>query len=95
MTDNIIDTKELDGCAKEAVNHPQHYCFGTIETIDYIHSTLGDEGCYDYCIGNVIKYISRAKHKGKRVEDLEKAMWYLRYSTELSRKISQQDLNEK
>ena len=75
----------------DPVNHPKHYCFGTIETIDYIESVLGEEGCYDYCIGNVIKYVSRAKHKGQRVEDLEKAMWYLNYSTKLSKKIEQKD----
>lgn len=70
---------------EEQVNHPQHYNFGTIEVIDYIRSTLGDEGCRDFCIGNVIKYISRAKHKGKPVEDLEKAKWYLEYALDIER----------
>lgn len=70
----------------EQVNHPQHYNFGSIEVIDYIRSTLGEEGCRDFCIGNVLKYVSRAKHKGKPVEDLEKARWYLDYALEIERK---------
>lgn len=69
---------------KEQVNHPEHYNFGSIEVIDYIRSTLGDEGTYDFCIGNVIKYISRAKHKGKLVEDLKKACWYLAYAQSIA-----------
>ena len=42
--------------------------------IDYIEDkNLG------YCLGNVIKYVSRAgkKDPSKEVEDLRKAMWYL------------------
>ena len=58
------------------VNHPSHYCFGNIETIDYIHSNLGDEGLLAYCTGNVLKYVSRYKHKNG-AEDLKKARWYL------------------
>lgn len=60
--------------------NPEHYRFGSIEAIDYIKSTLGDNGCYDFCMGNAIKYISRAKHKGKQVEDLKKAIWYIDYA---------------
>lgn len=72
----------------DTVNHPSHYCFGSIEVIDYIRSTLGDDGCYNYCMGNVIKYISRAKHKGKWCEDLEKATWYLNYAKTIAATLS-------
>jgi hypothetical protein len=54
------------------VNHPSHYKAGGIETIDFIEAK--DLG---YHLGNVIKYITRAKHKGNEVEDLKKAQWYL------------------
>lgn len=74
----------------EQVNHPSHYNFGSIEVIDYIRSTLGEEGCRDFCIGNVLKYVSRAKHKGKPVEDLEKASWYLDYAIEIERRAQPQ-----
>ena len=30
-----------------------------------------------FCAGNVIKYIARHKHKGRPIEDLKKAKWYL------------------
>lgn len=32
----------------------------------------------DFNAGNVIKYVSRAKHKGQEKEDLRKAMYYLK-----------------
>ena len=53
------------------VNHPSHYNKG-IETIDYIESWN-----MDFNIGNVIKYVTRAGHKDNKLEDLEKAKWYL------------------
>ena len=56
---------------KERVNHPSHYNKG-IETIDYIESWN-----MDFNIGNVIKYVTRAGHKDNKLEDLEKAKWYL------------------
>jgi hypothetical protein len=56
----------------DPVNHPSHYTQGAIETIDVIEDwNLG------YHLGQVIKYISRCDHKGKRLEDLKKAQWYL------------------
>ena len=57
--------------SKEMVNHPIHYNMG-IEAIDYIESHS-----MNFNIGNVIKYITRAKHKGTELQDLKKALWYL------------------
>jgi hypothetical protein len=60
--------------SKEQVNHPDHYNQGQIEVIDYIEDLgMGD----DFCAGNAIKYISRYKYKGKPLEDLKKAKWYI------------------
>lgn len=57
---------------EDLVNHPAHYKTGGIETIDFIEAKeLG------YHLGNAVKYISRAKHKGNYVQDLEKAIWYI------------------
>lgn len=54
------------------VNHPKHYNFGKIEVIQVIEDwNLG------FCLGNSLKYIARADHKGNRLEDLKKAQWYL------------------
>lgn len=60
------------GDAEETVNHPPHYKVGGIETIDFIEA----KGL-DYCLGNVVKYITRSEHKGNKKEDLLKAQWYL------------------
>lgn len=57
----------------DPVNHPAHYKAGGIETIDFIEA----KGL-NYNLGNVVKYITRADHKGNRKQDLEKAMWYLK-----------------
>jgi hypothetical protein len=58
--------------ATDPVNHPAHYKVGGIETIDFIEAKK-----LNYNIGNVVKYLTRADHKGNRKQDLEKAMWYL------------------
>ena len=56
----------------DAVDRPSHYNTGKIEVIDYIEDQqLG------FHEGNVVKYVSRARHKGKELEDLKKAEWYL------------------
>jgi hypothetical protein len=55
-----------------AVDHPRHYNMGKIEVIDAIEAwQLG------FCLGNAVKYIARAEHKGTEIQDLEKAAWYL------------------
>ena len=67
----------------EKVDHPKHYNSGKIEVIEY----LKDQGlAEDFCIGNVIKYVSRHKYKGTPIEDLEKAKWYLDYLIKIKRK---------
>jgi hypothetical protein len=56
------------------INRPAHYTDGKIEVIDFIEDKkLG------FCLGNAIKYISRAGKKDptKAVEDLKKAAWYI------------------
>ncbi len=62
----------------DMVNHPAHYNRGGIETIDVIEAFD-----LDYCTGNATKYIMRHRFKGKPLEDLKKARWYL------DRRISQ------
>lgn len=60
-----------------AVDHPKHYNAGRIEVIDAIEDwKLG------FHLGNVVKYVARAEHKGKPLEDLKKAVWYLNRAIE-------------
>ena len=61
-----------DNKSKDTVNHPKHYNEGKFEVIDVI-----EDWHLDFHLGNVIKYIARANHKGKLLEDLKKAEWYL------------------
>lgn len=60
------------GDLMDVVNHPDHYKVGGIETIDFIEA----KGL-NFHLGNVVKYVVRADHKGRRLEDLKKARWYL------------------
>ena len=62
----------------DMVNSPPHYTDGGIEAIDYIKAKLGPDGFRSFCLGNALKYISRAGKKGSATEDLSKAIWYLR-----------------
>ena len=72
---SIVETHfpiEMEEPKADPVNHPEHYKTGGIETIDFIEAkNLG------YNLGNVVKYITRADHKGNRLQDLQKAQWYL------------------
>lgn len=66
----------------DAVNHPSHYNQGKIEVIEFLEDkNLG------FHLGNAVKYISRAgkKDPNKTVEDLEKAIWYLRRYIEIQK----------
>jgi len=58
----------------DPVNHPSHYTQGNIEVIEVIEAWDYNIG---FCVGNAIKYIARHRHKGKPIEDLEKAKWYI------------------
>jgi len=56
----------------DPVNHPKHYTQGRIEVLDFIL----DQNM-PYLCGNIVKYLCRYRFKGKPVEDLMKARYYL------------------
>jgi hypothetical protein len=60
------------------VNHPDHYNShpSGVECIEITEHM-------NFCLGNAVKYIWRASLKGKEVEDLRKARWYI--SREIAR----------
>lgn len=69
---------------KEMVNHPDHYRGENgIEAIDAIRAAIGDAETLSFCQGNALKYLLRAKKKGKFLEDLQKAKWYIEYASNL------------
>lgn len=63
---------------KEMVNHPKHYGG---ESNPYEAIKVIDAWDLDFCLGNTVKYISRAgkKNPEKEIEDLKKALFYLQY----------------
>ncbi len=62
----------------DAVNHPTHYtsseakceCGRTIECIQVTEHM-------NFNLGNAVKYLWREALKGKALEDLRKAVWYI------------------
>ena len=60
------------------VNRPAHYNQSGIEAIDAIKASMSTEEYHGYLKGNCLKYIWRYKYKGKPLEDLLKAEWYLK-----------------
>lgn len=74
-TDEMLEPVEVETVKEdekpEMVNHPQHYAF-KYEPIDVIN----DWGL-DFNLGNTVKYIARCERKGNKIQDLEKAKFYL------------------
>jgi hypothetical protein len=63
----------------EEIDHPPHYTAhpSGVECITIVEH-MG------FNLGNAVKYIARAEHKGAPVEDLKKGAWYLQ--REISRR---------
>lgn len=75
--DTIICASSMVEAQKRSdpVNNPEHYKTGGLEAIEVVEAFFAD----NYLRGNVFKYIARAgkKDPNKKVEDLQKAAWYL------------------
>jgi hypothetical protein len=72
LTSYIFDDEDED-----VVNSPNHYNNGSIECIEGIQASMSTEAFAGYLKGNCMKYLWRYDYKGKPVEDLQKAQWYL------------------
>ena len=75
----ILKTTEIDDLIlkEDVVNRPEHYNKHGIECIDGIQASMDDTQFAGYLKGNVIKYLWRYNYKGKPLQDLLKAQWYL------------------
>ena len=62
---------------KDDVNNPEHYASGSIECVDYLYDNMPIDAFIGGCEWNVKKYMHRWRYKGKPVQDLKKARWYL------------------
>ena len=67
----------------DAVTHPLHYTShpAGIECIEVVEH-------FPFSIGTAIKYLWRAGLKGDAIEDLEKAVWYVRREIERRKKLA-------
>ena len=82
-----------DHTLEDAVFHPAHYTIGSIEVIDYIRDKLSPIEFTGYCEGNVLKYVSRWRKKGK-IQDLFTAQVYLGWMIDSAIKETQEDVAE-
>ena len=75
---------EMTEVTHDAVNHPKHYTAhpSGVECIQVTEHM-------NFCIGNVVKYLFRADHKGSPIEDLKKARWYLDREIQRREKMQQ------
>jgi hypothetical protein len=59
------------------VEQPAHYNTGSIEAIEAIKASMDPVMFEGYLKGQVLKYLWRYDYKGKPIQDLLKAQWYL------------------
>jgi len=83
MSQAELESYMLDDEEEDAVNSPDHYNTGNIECIEAIEESMSSVAFKGYLKGNCMKYLWRYDYKGKQVEDLEKAGWYLRRLTDV------------
>lgn len=71
----------------DMVNSPSHYKLaGGLEAIDIIKAVLTPEEYRAHLKATVYKYLIREPFKGNPVQDVDKALWYLkRYRDELAK----------
>lgn len=76
-TENTVKTPAAgtpdNPATPDLVNHPPHYAGESVvvECVDIARHL-------SFCRGNAFKYVWRAGRKGDAVEDIQKAIWYLR-----------------
>lgn len=64
------EPEQEDSGSHDDVNHPSHYAQYPVEVIEITERL-------NFLMGNVVKYVLRADHKGGPIKDLKKAQWYL------------------
>ena len=72
------DNEVEDGQCQQTLTH---YNTGNIECIEAIEESMSSVAFKGYLKGNCMKYLWRYDYKGKQVEDLQKAGWYLQKLT--------------
>lgn len=70
------------GSEYDVVSKPRHYASTSIECIDAMRETQGDEAVKHFCECNAFKYLWRHNAKNGD-EDVRKASWYLNKAVEI------------
>lgn len=73
----------------DTVDRPKHYASTSVECIDMMIETQGEEAVIDFCVCNAFKYLWRHREKNGD-EDVRKANWYLNKAVELMDKYEKQ-----
>lgn len=73
---------------EEPVNHPSYYGGkeNPYEAIKIIEALK-----LDFCLGNALKYISRAGKKDDTIQDLKKAIWYIERKVKQLENVSREE----
>lgn len=83
-------TAHLTGEPVDLVNEPPHYKAGGMEAIDVIEAFAPD----NYHRASALKYLLRAGRKDDTVQDLEKAVWYIRREIDTLLDALEEELKE-
>ena len=67
--------------SNDVVEHPSHYCKGSIECIEAIKASMSTIEFMGFLKGNILKYLWRWREKGVK-QDLKKAQVYLNWLIE-------------
>lgn len=67
---------ESDGQV-DMVNRPNHYAPNGVDSFMHMKDQMGADAFRGFLQGNAMKYVQRYAFKGKPVEDLTKAAFYL------------------
>ena len=81
MQIELEDYQYHEGSALREQVGGDHYSKLAIQPVEYINKNN-----LSYLAGNVVKYITRYKHKGKPLQDLQKARHYIDMLIELEEK---------
>ena len=73
----------------DLVNHPKHYQLKNgLEVIDVVEAfTDGLEGIDAVDIGNAVKYLGRLGKKDNNIQEVNKAIWYLKHYVDRNKNI--------
>ena len=63
--------------SSEDKTNPDHYKVGGIQNIDYLKAKSTPEEFRGFLRLNAMKYLARFGHKNDKLEEAEKAAWYI------------------